>query len=152
MLVDPLHGLVFHDQSGNLVTLQQVVDDPAFIKQGYTERPWEVHETTYGALRSDPYLINALTFSNPQGLNWGQRPFSWLYKAAQRFGPIDLSTIYLPVLAEQPYAMQAIMGLILFSLFSVASATCFSLAARASARHSLNATLVKAPSPNLQTA
>lgn len=111
MLVDPLHGITFHDQSGQLVSIQQVVADPKIIKAGYVERPQEVHPATYGGIATDDYWISPKTFSNPQGLNWGQRPFSWLYKALGRLGVRHLNQIYLPVLAEQPYAMLAIFWL-----------------------------------------
>lgn len=131
VLVDPLHGLVFHDSQGNLVTLDQVVGDPSIIKAGYKERPREIHPYAFGGTFDSPYYISGQTFANPQGLNWGQKPFIWIYKLVERVGPTDLSQIYLPVLAEQPYAIQALFCLMVALGCAGLSALSFAVSRRA---------------------
>ncbi len=124
--IDPLHGLVFHDTSGNLVTFQQVVADPSIIEAAYRDQPLEVHPAVGGGTVSGAYWITPETFANPQGLNWSSLlPVSGAYADIVGATHADLGAIYLPVVAEQPHAVLTIFWLAISGLCGVISGVCF---------------------------
>jgi hypothetical protein len=106
--IDPLRGLVFHDEHGNLASLAEVANNPAVIEQAYQDRPVLEYLTVWDIPVREQLDITAGYYQHAQRLNWGTiAKVPGAYQAARLVFGERTRDLALPLFLEQPHTILA---------------------------------------------